>query len=119
MNNCTFCKIINGEIFGKITQINEKWATLVPLQQETKGHILVISLIHISNIHELDKEALSTLGDALQKTSTTQKNKFKADGINILTASGNAAQQSVPHIHFHIVPRYVGDNLNLWFKTKH
>lgn len=36
------------------------------------------------------------------------------DGVNVLSASGKSAQQSVPHLHFHIIPRRAGDKLNVW-----
>ena len=36
------------------------------------------------------------------------------DGVNILSASGKTAQQSVPHLHFHVLPRKQGDGLNAW-----
>lgn len=38
-----------------------------------------------------------------------------ATGINVLNASGKSAQQSVFHIHFHIVPRFDNDKKDLWF----
>jgi histidine triad (HIT) family protein len=41
--------------------------------------------------------------------------KLEATGINIVNASGKDAQQSVEHIHFHVVPRYKDDGLDLWF----
>ncbi|MGB6881751.1 MAG: HIT domain-containing protein, partial [Microgenomates group bacterium] len=41
-----------------------------------------------------------------------------ATGINILNASGKDAQQSVFHLHFHLVPRYLNDGLDMWIKQK-
>lgn len=43
------------------------------------------------------------------------KDKLSATGVNILNASGKDAQQSVFHLHYHVVPRYKNDGLDLWF----
>ncbi|MFP4038605.1 MAG: HIT domain-containing protein, partial [Candidatus Nanohaloarchaea archaeon] len=39
------------------------------------------------------------------------------DGVNLLNASGESAQQSISHFHFHLVPRKEGENLDLWPET--
>ena len=41
-------------------------------------------------------------------------NRCGFDGVNVLRASGKSAQQSVPHLHFHILPRREGDGVNAW-----
>jgi histidine triad (HIT) family protein len=41
-----------------------------------------------------------------------------AQGINILNANKEAAQQSIFHLHFHIIPRYLNDNLDLWIRER-
>lgn len=42
------------------------------------------------------------------------KSKIGADGINLLHASGTSAQQSIPHFHVHLLPRFENDGVNAW-----
>jgi histidine triad (HIT) family protein len=116
-DNCIFCKILNGDSPGVLTKITDNWATLVPNNQISKGHILIIPTFHCKSILDLENnKALLELGQVLQTVSKEQLTKFSAVGINILNANNKPAQQTVFHLHFHIVPRYESDNLNLWFR---
>ncbi len=117
--DCTFCKILNGDLPGTINRITNNWATLIPLDRISEGHILVIPTSHSETILNLeDKEALKELGEVLKFVSNKQLKENHADGINILNANNKAAQQSAFHLHFHIVPRYENDGLDLWFREK-
>ena len=40
-----------------------------------------------------------------------------APGVNILNASGEGADQSIAHLHLHVVPRWRGDGLDTWPTT--
>jgi len=55
--------------------------------------------------------------DTIKTISQKLKEKFNAEGINILHASGKVAQQSCFHFHFHLIPRYKDDGLDTWPKT--
>jgi histidine triad (HIT) family protein len=117
--NCIFCKILKNEAPGKLVYITDSWATLEPKEQVSKGHILVIPTFHCKDITELNNsKAMKELGYVLREVSKDQMKKYKADGINILNANREAAQQSVFHLHFHIIPRYKNDNLDLWIREK-
>jgi histidine triad (HIT) family protein len=99
--------------------VGEHWSLLKPLEQVSKGHILLIPNLHAADILELnDTEALAELGDVLNRTSKKLLSDFSATGINILNANRKSAQQSVFHLHFHIIPRYNDDNLDLWIREK-
>jgi histidine triad (HIT) family protein len=116
-NNCIFCKILNREPSDKIVYVTENWVTLEPKEKVSKGHILVIPTFHCRDILDLtDTKSLKELGCVLQKVSKSQIEKYNADGINILNANRKSAQQSVSHLHFHIIPRYKDDNLDLWIR---
>jgi histidine triad (HIT) family protein len=116
-NNCIFCKILKSEAPGKLEYITDNWATLEPKEKVSKGHILVIPTFHCTDILDLNNsKALEELGSILQTISKKQIEEYDADGINILNANKESAQQSVFHLHFHIIPRYKNDNLDLWIR---
>ena len=58
MNDCIFCKILNGEIPGSKIYENEYCIAILDISQTTKGHTLVIPKRHVENIFDLNKEDL-------------------------------------------------------------
>ena len=81
----------------------------------SRGHILVISKKHYENIFETPDDVLERINIVCKKLALICRDKLGISGVNILNASGEDAQQSVFHIHYHIVPRFVDDKMDLWF----
>lgn len=119
MNDCLFCKIIDGQIPSyKIYEDDYVYAFL-DIACDVYGHTLVIPKKHCVNVFDADKDYLAHVIAAVQKISRHYVDDCGFDGVNILNASGKAAQQSVFHLHFHIVPRKDGDGVDAWpFKDK-
>ena len=118
VSNCVFCKIIkNGESL-KIYE-DEKTICLLDINPISKGHCLVIPKEHFRDIFDIDDDNLKNIVSVSKKISTTLKQKLGATGVNILHASGDSAQQSVFHFHFHLVPRYKDDGLDTWPKSNY
>lgn len=115
MESCVFCKIINEEIPCHKIYEDEETLAFLDINPASKGHTLIIPKKHYVNIHDVDEETLNSIMKTTKKMSAKLKQKLNASGINIVNASGKDAQQSVFHIHFHAVPRYEGDGLDLWF----
>jgi len=118
-DDCVFCRILKKEAPGILVKITDNWSTLVPKERVSKGHVLVIPSFHCEDITDLNNpDALKELGLVLQEVSKKQMKENNAQGINILNANKEAAQQSVFHLHFHIIPRYLNDNLDLWIREQ-
>ncbi len=116
MENCIFCKIIRKQAPAKIVYEDEFVLGIIPKEEVSKGHILLITKAHFSNIIDVDENIFSHFAKALKKLSARLVRENKATGINILNANGKDAQQSVPHLHFHLIPRYPNDKLDMWIK---
>lgn len=118
MNECVFCNIVARNSPGTFIYEDDTVAVIETIHPISKGHVLVIPKQHYENILDVDVETLKQLAVATQNIAKTQVVSHHADGVNVLHAAGEAAQQSVFHFHFHIVPRYHNDGLDLWFKNK-
>lgn len=116
MEGCIFCKIINGEAPSKIVYESASVIGLVPLEQVSKGHSLVVPRRHSTNILDIESKDLVELTESVSRLSRRLVEENKASGINVLHAAGADAQQSVFHFHWHLVPRYPNDGLDLWFR---
>ena len=119
MVECSFCKIIAGKLPSNKIYENENVLAFAPLKEHiiAKGHMLVIPKKHYADIYDIPKEEVHSIMDAIKTISQKLKQKYEADGINILHASGKAAQQSCFHFHIHLIPRYKNDGLDTWPKT--
>ena len=110
--DCIFCKIIKGEIPSyKIYE--DQWTySFLDISNDGNGHVLVIPKKHCKNVLDCDNETLSHVMDTVKKVSNHLVDNCGFDGVNILNASGEDAQQSVFHLHFHILPRLKGDQID-------
>jgi histidine triad (HIT) family protein len=108
--DCIFCKIVAGDL--PATKIYEDDDTLafMDIGPVVKGHALVIPKTHYDPITGTPPEVLQKLITVVQKVAQAQYDGLDADGINVSQANGAVAGQEVPHIHFHVIPRFTDDN---------
>lgn len=118
MSDCVFCKIINGELPSAKVYEDEHVFAFLDLSQVTKGHTLVIPKEHVPNVYELSEKVAANLFAAVPKIANALKTAYAPIGLNILNNNGEAAGQSVFHIHLHLIPRYgKGDGFGAIWKT--
>ena len=114
MTDCVFCRIISGDLPGRIVYEDEHTAAFMDTAGDVDGHMLVIPKKHCKNILDCDRETLNAVMDTVRKVSRHLTEKCGYDGVNLLNASGESAGQSVPHFHIHIIPRIQNDQIDAW-----
>lgn len=114
--SCIFCDIINKKNNAHIVWENKTAMCILPKKIEAYGHLLVLSKNHVSDLSSANANVLKNLIMAVKKTAKLLQTKLGASGANILLASGETAQQSIAHLHFHVIPRFEKDKLDLWPK---
>ncbi|KAG9944270.1 bis-tetraphosphatase, partial [Aureobasidium melanogenum] len=82
---------------------------LVNLKPLLPGHILVCPLRRVQHIDQLSANEVTDLFSTVQLASRTLKRVYNASACNIAIQDGEAAGQSVPHVHAHLIPRIDGD----------
>jgi histidine triad (HIT) family protein len=113
-NQCVFCNIVNREIPAKIVFENESIVCFLPKDLEVYGHTLVVPKKHYVDLFDIPSDILSDLMQIIQELTQNYKKSIQATGMNVLHASGIDAQQSIPHFHFHLLPRFKEDGVNAW-----
>ncbi|MCS7249169.1 MAG: HIT family protein, partial [Anaerolineales bacterium] len=73
------------------------------------GHSLVIPKKHLSDYFDLSTHTKTALWIVVERVKDILKERFHPDGFNVGFNVGEAAGQTVPHVHLHIIPRYQGD----------
>ena len=105
-NDCVFCAIAAGEIPSFKVYEDDLVLAYLDINPFTKGHALVIPKAHSANLLETSDETLAAVIARVKKVAAHVKAALPCDGFNILQNNGEAAGQTVHHLHFHIVPRY-------------
>lgn len=114
MDNCIFCQIVRGEKPARVVYENENSLCFLPQEIEVYGHTLIAPKQHFQDLYDVPKDILYELTGVVQLLTKEYKIKIGATGMNVLHASGKDGQQSVPHFHFHLLPRFKDDGLNTW-----
>lgn len=117
MEDCIFCKIVKRESPASIVFEDNVSMVIEPIDPVSKGHVLVIPKKHVVNMLDANNEILSHLIVVAKNIGKDLLEKNNAQAMNLLHAAGKEAQQSVFHLHFHVVPRYENDELDLWFRN--
>ncbi len=112
MSDCIFCKIIAGEIpCYKIAETKNALAFL-DVMPITRGHFLVIPKNHVELIYDARPEVMAEVMSLATQIAATAKKSLNCDGMNFLLNSEKYAGQIVPHIHLHVIPRYLEDGIH-------
>lgn len=117
MEECVFCKIIKGEIPCTKIYENDYTIAFLDINPVVKGHTLVIPKKHFVNVLDIDDFYLSEALKTVKIIANHYVNRGLASGVNILNATGKSAEQSVFHLHFHILPRKDDDGYKTFPKT--
>ena len=118
-DDCIFCKIANGEIPSKTLYEDERFRVILDLGPAARGHALVIPREHASDLYELPEETASQVLVLAKKIAVRMADKLHCDGLNLIQNNGEAAGQTVPHFHLHMIPRYLKDGQKIgWVPGK-
>lgn len=107
--DCIFCKIIAGQVPNYTVYEDEHVLAFLDVFPCSKGHTVVIPKEHVSNLLELSEELYAHLFQGVRRAAVRVQEVLKPDAMNIGINNGKVAGQAVPHVHWHIIPRYEGD----------
>ncbi|MFG2904942.1 HIT family protein [Kitasatospora sp. NPDC048286] len=114
-SDCPFCLISLGSSPARIVYEDPENLSFFPLSPAALGHTLVIPRRHFRDLLAVEPAAMNSLMDAVLRTANAINKQLHPDGMNFINSSGAAATQTVPHVHFHIVPRWDNDSFGaIW-----
>ncbi len=107
-----FAKIIRGELPAAKVYEDEIALAFLDLFPQSKGHTLVVpKFIGARNLLDLPPDRLGSYMLRVQKVARAVTAALQPDGLVVTQFNGAPAGQSVFHLHFHIIPRWQGENL--------
>jgi histidine triad (HIT) family protein len=103
-DRCLFCRIASGEITAKKVFEDDLVVAFNDINPQAPTHVLVIPRQHISTLDDLDEEEAGIVGMTLVRVSQIARNlHLNSEGYRVVTNHGEAAGQTVFHIHFHLL----------------
>lgn len=117
-SNCIFCKIANGEIPSKTLYEDDSFRVILDISPASKGHAIILVKNHAENIYNLSDKEAGKIYVVAKKVATAMQKVLKCDGMNILQNNGEAAGQTVFHLHMHVIPRYTDDHVQIKWTPK-
>lgn len=106
---CIFCQIVAGALPSCKVHEDADTLAFLDIGPLVEGHTLVIPKTHYDPLTATPPAVLHRLIEVVQRIADAQMRGLAADGINVMQSNGRAAGQVVPHLHFHVIPRFRHD----------
>ena len=108
---CVFCRIVGGELDSWRVYEDEECIAFLDAYPASLGHTLVVPKEHAEDLLTLSEAQSQAVMRATWRVAHLLKNCLAPAGLNLVQSSGAAAWQDVFHMHMHVIPRYVEDDL--------
>lgn len=113
MDDCIFCKIISGEFGSATIYENDEFKVILDRFPANEGHVLILTKEHVTNIFELDPDVGGRLFQLAVQIAGVMKKALGFENMNVIQNNGKIANQTVPHFHLHLIPRYENDGIKM------
>ncbi|MFL9959760.1 HIT family protein [Paraburkholderia sediminicola] len=111
--NNPFARILRGELPCIKVAENDAALAFMDLMPQADGHLLVVPKEAVAEIFDLSEASLVASIRMTQKLAIAVRAALRPDGVFIGQFNGAAAGQTVPHVHFHLIPRWQGQALKM------
>jgi histidine triad (HIT) family protein len=114
--DCPFCAIIRRED-PDVREVyrDEHVVAFFPKEPAALGHTLVVPVNHVPDIWSVDAPAASHLARVTVRLAAVMRRALNLPGLNVIQSNGEAATQTVFHLHVHLVPRWPDDEIGpIW-----
>lgn len=120
VEECAFCAIAQGKDRSvEVVCEAERWIAFFPDQPATPGHTLIIPRLHVADLWEVDPALGSELMQAAIHVGRAIETAVRPNGLNLISSAGESAEQTVFHLHLHVVPRWKNDSFGQIWPDKH
>ncbi len=107
-----FAKILLGEIPAVKVWEDDAVLAFMDVFPQSEGHVLVISKTSTArNLLEVEPDVLAALAAGTQRVARAVEKSLSPDGLSIMQFNGEAGGQTVFHLHFHVIPRWIDQPL--------
>ncbi len=104
MENCLFCKIAAGIIPSTKVYEDDEVLAFRDIAPQAPTHVLVIPKKHVSGWYDAKDESDAALAKLMRTAAQVAKMEGLVEsGFRVVSNCGPDAQQTVPHLHLHVL----------------
>ena len=116
---CAFCAIaVGGNSDVEVIADDSEWVAFFPPEPAVLGHTLIIPRSHVADLWTAPTRAVTEVVVGAQFVGRAIQEALSPEGMNLISSAGSAAEQTVFHLHIHVVPRWSGDGLGPFWPPK-
>lgn len=104
-----FAKMLRGEIPSFKVYEDDHSLAFMDIMPQADGHTLVIPKFAAQTLLDIPADELSHTMTTVQKVMSALKSTLGAEGVVLMQLNGKAAGQTVPHLHFHLIPEHLAN----------
>lgn len=113
-----FTRILDGSLPGVILHRDALAFAFMDSGQVNPGHVLVATTHPYETLMDTDQASAIAMMRLARRVALAVQAAFNPDGVTLLQANREAGWQTVPHVHIHVLPRYVNDDAELVWPRK-
>lgn len=102
--NNIFARIIRGELPAIKVYEDEHTLAFMDIMPQMPGHLLVLPKVEVVTLYQLPDEAATAVLATIKKVGKALEQAMGVDGSSVFQHNGSYAGQTVPHLHFHLLP---------------
>jgi histidine triad (HIT) family protein len=107
---CVFCEIIQRTTQSHVIYEDEEFIAILDKYPISIGHTLVMPKKHYARVNDLTEKQFCALYQRVHALNRLVTSRIGAAASHISVNDGAAANQLIPHVHVHIIPRNVDDH---------
>ena len=111
-SSCPFCAILANADHEAIIAQNDLAILVRDGYPISNGHCLALSKRHVESFFETTSSEREAMFELVDKAKVINDAVYHPDSYNLGVNDGPAAGQTVPHVHIHVIPRYIGDSID-------
>lgn len=105
MQDCLFCKIINGDIPSTKVYEDEFVYAFLDIEPQAPFHAVIVPKIHLKSADEINSENSMYIAKIFEAVAKIAKTENLENGYRVVNNCGVDGGQTVGHIHFHLLAR--------------
>jgi len=111
---CAFCGIVSGQVRASRVYEDAQVLSFMDIHPASRGDLLVIPKVHATGLEDIDEALMAHLFRVVHLLARAlRRSGLPCEGVNLFLADGQAAGQTVSHLHVHVFPRTADDRFHL------
>ena len=110
--DCLFCRIVAGAIPASQVFADDDVIAFLDIHPVNFGHLLIVPRAHHATLAELPESLAMAVARQVPRLTRAILAATAAPGLNLVVNNGLVAGQTIDHVHWHLIPRFEGDQVN-------